>query len=136
MMIIGCDYHVGFEQIAWVDTETGELHERRLEHREEAEKFYRELAVQGASVRLGMEASGPTRWFERLAMRQGRKITKVAVARTLAVRAYWMWRQGWDYEQLEKVQFSRGTARKSPRCAAEHRVIDWVSRSPSHGSSK
>jgi transposase len=33
MMIIGCDYHPGFQQIAFVDTETGELQERRLEHR-------------------------------------------------------------------------------------------------------
>jgi transposase len=66
MMIIGCDYHPGFQQIALVDTETGELQERRLEHREEAEKFYRELATQGVSVRVGMEASGHARWFERL----------------------------------------------------------------------
>jgi len=40
MIIIGCDYHPGFEQIAFVDTEAGELQERRLQHREEAEKFY------------------------------------------------------------------------------------------------
>ncbi len=39
MIIIGCDYHPGFQQIAFVDTETGECSERRLEHREEAEKF-------------------------------------------------------------------------------------------------
>jgi transposase len=66
MMIIGCDYHPGFQQIAFVDTETGELQERRLEHREEAEKFYRDLAAQGIKVRVGMEASGHARWFERL----------------------------------------------------------------------
>ena len=66
MMIIGCDYHPGFQQIAFVDTETGEVQERRLEHREEAEEFYRNLAAQGVSVRLGMEASGHARWFERL----------------------------------------------------------------------
>jgi transposase len=66
MMIIGCDYHPGFQQIAWLDTETGELRERRLGHREEAEKFYRELGAQGVSVRVGMEASGHARWFERL----------------------------------------------------------------------
>ena len=65
MMIIGCDYHPGFQQIAFVDTETGELQERRLEHREDAEKFYRELGAQGATVRVGMEASGHARWFER-----------------------------------------------------------------------
>jgi hypothetical protein len=66
MLIIGCDYHPGFQQIAYVDTETGELRERRLEHPEEAEKFYRELAAQGMKVRIGMEASGHARWFERL----------------------------------------------------------------------
>src|SRR5512132_384448 len=66
MIIIGADYHPAFQQIAFVDTETGELQERRLEHPEEAEKFYRELAAQGRKVRVGMEASGHARWFERL----------------------------------------------------------------------
>jgi transposase len=66
MMIIGCDYHPAFQQIAFVDTETGELQERRLQHREEAEKFYRALAAAGQKVRVGMEASGHARWFERL----------------------------------------------------------------------
>ena len=41
MLIIGCDYHRGFQQIAGVDTDTGELTEHRLAHREEAEAFYR-----------------------------------------------------------------------------------------------
>ncbi len=66
MLIIGCDYHPAFQQIAFVDTATGDCGERRLEHREEAEKFYRELAAQGMKVRVGMEASGQARWFERL----------------------------------------------------------------------
>ena len=66
MIIIGADYHPGFQQIAFVDTDTGELQERRLEHREEAETFYRELEAQGLKVRVGMEASGHARWFERL----------------------------------------------------------------------
>jgi transposase len=66
MIIIGCDYHPGFQQIAFVDTDTGEYGERRLEHREEADKFYRDLGAQGALVRVGMEASGHARWFERL----------------------------------------------------------------------
>jgi transposase len=55
-----------FQQIAFVDTDSGELQERRLQHREEAEKFYRDLAAQGMKVRVGMEASGHARWFERL----------------------------------------------------------------------
>src|ERR1700726_1705649 len=66
MLIIGADYHPGFQQIAFVDTETGELQERRLEHRQEAEKFYRDLGAPGVKVRVGMEASGHARWFERM----------------------------------------------------------------------
>jgi transposase len=66
MLIIGCDYHPGFQQIAFVDTESGEVKERRLAHREEAEQFYTELREQGWRVRVGMEASGHSRWFEGL----------------------------------------------------------------------
>jgi transposase len=66
MLIIGCDYHPAFEQIAFVDTETGDCGERRLQHREEAERFYRDLTAQGRKVHVGMEASGHARWFERL----------------------------------------------------------------------
>ena len=66
MLIIGCDYHPGFQQIAFVDTESGELRELRLAHREEAEQFYRKLKEQGFKVRVGMEASGHARWFEHL----------------------------------------------------------------------
>jgi len=66
MIIIGCDYHPGFQQIAFVDTETGDCGEQRLEHCDGAEKFYRDLATQGRKVRVGMEASGHARWFERL----------------------------------------------------------------------
>ena len=66
MLIIGCDYHPGFQQIAFVDTDTGELRELRLEHSQEAERFYRALQERGIKVRVGMEASGQARWFERL----------------------------------------------------------------------
>jgi transposase len=66
MIIIGVDFHPEFQQIASVDTETGEFQERRLPHREEAESFYRQLAARAVQVRVGMEASGHARWFERL----------------------------------------------------------------------
>jgi transposase len=66
MIIIGADYHPSFQQIAWLDSDTGEFQERRLEHREEAEHFYRALAAAEMKVRVGMEASGHARWFERL----------------------------------------------------------------------
>ena len=66
MIIIGVDYHPEFQQTASVDTDTGEFQEKRLAHPEEAEKFYRAVAAQGVKVRVGMEASGHARWFERL----------------------------------------------------------------------
>jgi transposase len=59
MIIIGVDFHPEFQQIALVDTETGEFQEKRLGHREEAETFYRALV--GQPVRVGMEASGHAR---------------------------------------------------------------------------
>ncbi len=64
MRIIGCDFHSGFQQIAWLDTATGEYGQARLGHRDEAEEFYRSLV--GEQVRVGIEATGGTRWFERL----------------------------------------------------------------------
>ena len=69
MLIIGCDYHPGFQQIAFLNTDGGELGERRLAHREEAEQFYGKLKEQNLCVRVGMEASGHARWFERLLRR-------------------------------------------------------------------
>src|ERR1700693_2540815 len=67
MFIIGVDYHPSFQQIAFLDHETGECGERRLNHSDgEAEKFYRDLQQRGVSVRVGMEATGYSRWFERL----------------------------------------------------------------------
>ena len=67
MWIIGVDYHPSVQQIAFVNTDTGECGERRLNHSDgEAEKFYRELKAEGCKVRVGMEATGHARWFERL----------------------------------------------------------------------
>jgi transposase len=67
MVIIGVDYHPSFQTIAFVVEETGECGEQELSHSDgQAEKFYRELKQRGASVRVGMEATGYSRWFERL----------------------------------------------------------------------
>ena len=67
MWIIGVDYHPSVQQIAFVNTDTGECGERRLNHSDgEAEKFYRELKAADCCVRVGMEATGHARWFERL----------------------------------------------------------------------
>jgi transposase len=62
MYIIGVDYHPSFQQIVFLDQETGECGDRRLNHGDgEAEKFYRQLRQQGSSVRVGLEATGYSR---------------------------------------------------------------------------
>jgi len=72
MLIIGVDFHSRFQQIAMVNTETGEVVERRLEHSNgEAEKFYTELQK---PVRVGMEATGYAQWFERMLAKLGHEL--------------------------------------------------------------
>jgi transposase len=70
MKIIGCDFHPSFQQIAMVDTETGEQTERRVTLAEAA-GFYRGLT---GPVRVGMEACGNTLWFERLLAELGHEL--------------------------------------------------------------
>ena len=72
MLIIGCDFHPGFQQIAIFDNRTGEVEEKRLQHRAEAEQYYRSLA--GQAVRVGMEACGHYPWFERLLAELGMEL--------------------------------------------------------------
>lgn len=73
MKIIGCDYHPSYQQIAWVETETGELWEGRLEHEKgEARRFYQ--ALHGQQVRVGMEAVGNAQWFERMLEQMGHEL--------------------------------------------------------------
>ncbi len=72
MIIIGCDFHPRWQQIAWVDTETGETGERQLVHASgEAEVFYRALA---APARVGLEATGNSHWFVDLLTEMGHEV--------------------------------------------------------------
>jgi transposase len=72
MKIVGCDFHSRYQQIAMLDEETGEVVERRLEHENgEARAFYAGLPK---PVRVGIEATGYTRWFERLLQELGHEL--------------------------------------------------------------
>ena len=72
MLIIGCDFHSRFQQIAMLDPQTGEVIERRLEHENgEARKFYAGLPT---PARVGMEATGYAQWFERMLAEQGHQL--------------------------------------------------------------
>ena len=72
MKIIGCDFHPSFQRISMVDSETGELTEKRLVHGDgEAQRFYESLR---GPVRVGVESSGNMLWFERLLARLGHRL--------------------------------------------------------------
>ena len=67
MKIIGCDFHPSFQQIAMVDTDTGEEIQMRLSHSHgEAQRFYESLS---GEVVVGVESTGNMRWFQRLLAR-------------------------------------------------------------------
>jgi hypothetical protein len=76
MLIIGCDFHTRYQQIAMARKETAELlMQRRLDHESgEAQAFYRSLQGSPEPVRVSIEATGPIRWFERLLAELGHEL--------------------------------------------------------------
>ncbi len=72
MMIIGCDFHPSWQQVSWLEVETGETGERKLVHASgEAQQFYQQLS---APVLVGMEARGNSQWFIELVEDLGHEI--------------------------------------------------------------
>jgi transposase len=73
MKIIGCDFHPSYQQIAMLDQQTGELVEKALRHeaKQEVHRFYAALP---GPVRVGIEASGQSQWFERLLSELGHEV--------------------------------------------------------------
>ena len=99
-------FHCG-KQIAsyvgLVPTEESSGDRRRLGHiSKQGNVLLRFLLVEAAQVTVRSQPEWRNKFFH-LAMRRGRKIAKVAMARKLAVHLYWMWRQGHDYGQLQKL---------------------------------
>jgi transposase len=75
---------------------------RRLGHiTKQGNSLLRFLLVEAAQVTVRSIPEWRSKYFH-LAMRRGRKIAKVAMARRLAIRLYWMLRKGWDYEQVKQ----------------------------------
>jgi transposase len=66
MIIIGVDFHPEFQQIASVDTDHRRIPGKTADASRGGGEDLRALACAGQKVRVGMEASGHARWFERL----------------------------------------------------------------------
>ena len=89
--------------IGLVPAEESSGERRRLGHiSKQGNVLLRFLLVEAAQVTVRSQQEWRNRFFH-LAMRRGRKIAKVAMARKLAVHLYWMWRQGQDYGQPSKL---------------------------------
>ncbi len=72
MLIIGCDFHSRFQQVAYFDPSTKQSGRARLDHGSgEAERFYAALPE---PARVGIEATGRAVWFERLLNRYGHEL--------------------------------------------------------------
>jgi transposase len=72
MVLIGCDFHPSWQQVSWLDLETGEAGDEKLVHEAEAvEKFYWRFP---AGSRIGMEATGNCQWFMELMKRLGHEL--------------------------------------------------------------
>ena len=98
MLIIGCDWHPRYQIVAWVEEETGEVMTRRLEHENgEARRFYESLPP-GAIV--GIEATFPSYWFERLLAECGHELWVGDAAR---IRASVVRRQKTDTRDAEHL---------------------------------
>jgi transposase len=84
MIIIGCDLHTRTQQIAMLDTETGEVVEKRLDHESgEAKRFYEGLKE---AALVGVETTGYTRWFAEMLSELGHELVVGEAGRVRAAR--------------------------------------------------
>src|ERR1700740_2315967 len=91
MMIIGCDFHPSWQQVSWLDTETGETGEQKLVQASgDAERFYREVP---APALIGMEATGNCHWLVDLLAELGHELW---VGDAAQIRASYVRRQKTD----------------------------------------
>jgi transposase len=98
MNIIGCDLHTRYQVVAWIEEETGEIKTRRLEHENgEAREFY---ASWPHGARVGIEATFPALWFERLVGEYGHELWVGDAAR---IRASEVRQQKTDTRDAEQM---------------------------------
>ncbi len=98
MLIIGSDLHTRYQEIAMLDTGTGEMVTRRLEHENgEARAFFASLTER---ARVGIEATGCTQWFERMVGELGHELW---VGDPAEIRARAVRRQKTDRRDAEHI---------------------------------
>jgi transposase len=98
MIIIGCDFHPSFQQVAMLDTETGATEEHKLMHTSgEAEGFYRKLA---SPAIVGIETVGNDQWFVQLLQKLGHEVW---VGDAAQIRASYVRKQKTDRRDAKHI---------------------------------
>src|ERR1700689_3681619 len=109
MKIVGCDFHPSYQQIAVLDTETGEVGEKKVMNAHgEAEKFYGELE---RPALIGMEATGNALWFELLLQKFGHQL---GIGDAAKIRASYVRKQKTDKRDAGHI-LTLLTERRFPR---------------------
>jgi len=93
-----CGKQVG-SYVGLIPCEDSSAGRQRLGHiSKQGNALLRFLLVEAAQAAVRYDPDWRRRYLH-LAMRRERRIAKVAMARKVAVRLYWMWRNGWEYSQ-------------------------------------
>ncbi len=66
MLMIGCDFHPGLQELCLLDTETGRRREQWLSHDLGPAPVRQFYAALPRPVRVGLEASGYSQWYEEM----------------------------------------------------------------------
>ena len=91
-----------------IPCEDSSARKQRLGHiSKQGNTLLRFLLVEAAQAAARCNSDWRRRYVH-LAMRRHKNIAKAAMARKLAVRLYWMWRNGWDYSQLVEFGSNAG----------------------------
>src|SRR4029450_3411244 len=86
MILVGCDLHTRKQQVALLNTDTGELWDQELSHTgDDVERFYAALPP---PVTVGIESTGYSLWLHALLQRQGHTLLvgEAAKIRAMVVR--------------------------------------------------
>jgi transposase len=93
-----CGKQIG-SYVGLIPSEDSSAGHQRLGHiSKQGNALLRFLLVEAAQAAARCNPDWRRRYVH-LAMRREKNIAKVAMARKLAVRLYWMWRNGWEYAQ-------------------------------------
>ena len=72
MVLIGCEFHPSWQQVSWLNQETGETGDVKLAHEAgAADNFYRQFPT---GSRIGLEATGNCQWFLELLAKLGHEV--------------------------------------------------------------